>query len=295
MIAATLTATLIVLSSAVAELPPGGGPAKTVSSMVDPLLPAELRDTVAEASKAELDPKRGPNNAVEILRSKKSEVGAKPALATALDLRIAATKLRERFLGATEFPPAKRAEQALSTFTRLDPAEPGAEVWLQRALDASPEVKRKLGKRSTWKLRTAVLTRSAALDRGVAERTFAAALEKVGVRLELVPAKEAEVVLVLGAEDAAREVGKDHAVKVTLGIELIQDKKVAWKNGIFRIEAADDPEVALKSALEWLARVGGRDLYYRWLGAKGLSGLADPLPHRPGDGHDHGPAAPKGP
>jgi len=103
-------------------------------------------------------------------------------------------------------------------------------------------------------------------------------------------ARDAAIVLKVGAEEMAREAEGDRAVKVTLDIESIRDAKVAWRGGLFRIEAAKDPAVALKSGLEWIARIGGRDILFRWLGENAMPLLLDPTPRSgPGaDPHAHG-------
>lgn len=281
---ATLSTLALLFALAPAEVP---GPASKGAG-IDPVLPEALRDVVAEASKAELDPKRGTNNAVEILKAKKAEVPKGSPLALALDLRIAATTLRGRFLTSTEFEVPRRTEQALSTYSRLDATEPGLSTWLERTLDQFPAVKKGLGGKGPRVLKLAVLTRGASLDRQAVVGAFSAVLAKAGVKLEVVPAKEASLVITVGAEDARRDVDQARAVKVTFGAESIVAGKVAWRHGLFRVEAADDPTTALKAGLDWVARIGARDLMFRWLGENGLPNLLDPSPQRPGADHDHG-------
>lgn len=271
----------VALAAALGQLPErGAAPSGAARGKgLDPFLPVSLEGAVRSASDAELDPKRGPGNALEILKAEKEKRKTSPEEALSLDLRIAATTLRSRFLSSGEFGEPERHIQALSTFSRLDLEEPGLSRWLEKALDKNPEARRKLGKKSTWTLRVAFLTRSSAIDKGAAAQTFAAAFQRAGVRLVVVPAREAPVVLTLSADEMPREAEGDRAVKVSLGIESIRDGKVTWRHSLFRTEAADSPEVALRSGLAWLARVGGRDLFFRWLGESAFPALLDPTPH----------------
>jgi hypothetical protein len=263
---------------------------------IDPYLRPEITEAVTRASEAELDPKRGPGNALEILRARKRELPQDKALGLSIDLRIAATVLRQRFLASNEFPEPERWVQALSTFSRLDLRDPGVAVWIDRTLDKNPAAKRKLGKRSTWKLKSAILVRGSGLDRAELAETFGKALASVGAKLESVPAKEAPLVLTIAAEDAPPVEGKA-AVKTTLSVQSIDHGKIVWEQSLYRVEAAQDPKVALKSGIEWLSRIGGRDLFFRWLGDNGLTLLKDPTPKPIGSGeHEerHGGIAPVG-
>lgn len=253
---------------------------------IDPYLPPSLRATVADASAAELDPKRGANNALGILERAKD--GAAPgAEAQALDLRIAATSLRSRFLTAEQFPRSRRYEQALSTFARLDLAEPGLAAWLDRTLAESPATAKKLGKRAGWTVEVGLLTRSASLDRKRVEKAFTDAFAAAGVKLRFVPAKDARLVITAGAEDVPRPSEGDSAVKLTIGLESVKDGAVVWRGGFFRVTAAKDPRLALEGALEWSARIGGRDLFFRWLGEHGMETMLELGPRRPGPVADH--------
>jgi hypothetical protein len=253
----------------------------------DPYLPEGARAAVERASAAELDPKRGVSNAVETLKSERAKMQNQTREAAALELRVAGTVLRGKFMTSREFEEPARYQQALSTFSRLDLAEPGLRTWIDRTIALHPEAKKQLAKKSDWKVRAAILTRGSGLDREAIARAFAAALAKVGATLEVVPAKGAPMVLTLAAEDAPRAENGDIAVRLSFGAESIQDGKVVWRSELYRIEAAKDPKVALAASLDWMSRIGGRDLFFRWLGERGLSLLAETKPG-PG-GHDHGP------
>lgn len=259
----------------------------------DPYLPDSVREVVEKASAAELDPKRGTTNAIEALKSERKKYADGSREAAALDLRVAGTILRTKFNVSQEFKEEIRPVQALSTYSRLDLWEPGLKVWLDRAFDKNPEIKKKLAKKSLWKWKVAVLTRGSGLDKDAIAQAFKKALEKVGMAIELVPMAEAEMAMILSAEDAPLENSSERAVKVTFGAERIQDKKVVWRTQFFRVESARDSKVALASALEWTARIGGRDLFFRWLGENAFPPLADP--NAPGAGiapageHDHAP------
>jgi hypothetical protein len=180
-------------------------------------------------------------------------------------------------MSSTEFPEKERVVQALSTYSRLDLFEPGLATWLDRALDENPDAKKALGKRGTWTLRAALLVRGSGLDKELVKATFASAFKKAGVRLETVNPKEAPMVITVGAEDAPRE-GDRAAVKVTIGLQSIDHGKIVWEQSLFRTEAADRFDIALKSALSWVARIGGRDLFFRWLGENAFALLKDPMP-----------------
>jgi hypothetical protein len=265
-----------VLGCAWAQRPPPGS-SPTVPLPVDPFLRPELVEAVERASQAELDPKRGTGNAIEILNARKKELGSDQALTMGVDLRIAGTVLRSKFLHSNEFPEPERAVQALSTFSRLDIDDPNINYWVDRTLDKNPEAKKKLGKRGTWVIRGAILTRGSGFDRAQVAQAFQQSLKKVGVQFESVAAKEAAKVLTVSAEDAPHE-GGNVAVKMALSLQSIEKGKIVWEQSLFRVEAAKDPGVALRSCLVWLSRIGGRDLFFRWLGENGLTALKDSTP-----------------
>jgi hypothetical protein len=244
---------------------------------IDPFLPDALRPAVEEAVSAELDAKRGPENALEILKAKKNTVSGDEALSLSLDLRIAAVSLRSRFLQATQFSEDARYVQALSTFSRLDLGEPGLSRWLDLALDRNPEAKRKLGKKP-WIMKAAILARGSGWDKKLADGVLASALGKAGVHLDVVPPKEAPVVVVFGVEDAPHQENRA-SVKVTIALQRIERGKVVWEQSLFRTEAAERFADALASALTWAARIGGRDLFFRWLGENAFPALMDSTPH----------------
>jgi hypothetical protein len=260
----------------------------------DTYLPENVRDVVQRAHEAEVDPKRGPRNAIELLKSERAKYANDERATSALDLRVAGTILREKFISSDEFPEPERYVQALSTYARLDLWEPGLKTWLDKTIAKNPESKKKLGKKSDQNLKVAILTRGSGLDKNEITRAFKKALEKVGMGFEVVAMADAQYALVLGAEDAPMENKTDTAVKISFGAERIENKKVVWKTTFFRVEAAKDPKVALASALEWTARIGGRDLYFRWLGERAFPMLADPKTQRGGmqfpgahPDHDH--------
>src|SRR5688500_12538865 len=103
------------------------------AAQLDPTLPDDVRPIVEQAVKAELDPKRGSGNAVEILKAEKTKFND-PAKGLSIDLRMAAIDLRRRFLTDERFPVPIRWEQALSTFARLELSEPGVKEWIDEAL-----------------------------------------------------------------------------------------------------------------------------------------------------------------
>jgi hypothetical protein len=256
-----------------------GMPGKSKAEEIDPFLPEPLRPTLEKAIDAELDPKRGVGNAVEILKVKKSELAGRRTDEVALELRSAAIKVRERFMTADEFTAEMRPVQALSTFSRLDLHDPGLGQWLDRALDKNPAAKKKLGKRGTWTIKVAILVRGSGLDKKLVHDAFASAFQKVGVRLETVAPREAPMVITVGAEDAPQEGSDGAGVKVTFAAQSLDHEKVSWEQSLYRIERAKSFEVALRSGLEWIARIGGRDLFFRWLGESAFPLLLDPSPH----------------
>ncbi len=261
----------------------------------DPYLPESLREVVEKAHQAEIDPKRGMANAIDQLKAERAKRPNSPRDLEAIDLRVAGTILRGKFVTSAEFPAPLRSVQAFSTYSRLDLWEPGLKYWLDRSLDENPEAKAKVRAKNALKMKIGILIRGSGIDREEIARTFKHALERVGASIELVPLKEAEMVLTFAAEDAPREREGDTAVKLAFGAERIQDGKVVWRTTFFRVEAAKDPKVALKSALEWTARVGGRDIFFRRLGELAFPILAGPPTLEKGIApagehqHDHAP------
>lgn len=279
--------TTALLACAVLALAPGQpSPARTPGmAPIDPYLPQSLTKIVTDASEAELDPKRGPDNAVSILASERDRHPEGSREARALDLRIAAVKVRKRCLTSEEFAKPARLEQALSTYARLDLAEPGLRPHLDRALAVRPEAQKALGARARWKLPVAILTRGSALELEAVRKAFASALERVGTKLEVVPAREASLVITLGVDDVPTGESDRATVKLTFSVEAIRDGHVVFKNSLFRIEAAHDARLALASALDWASRIGGRDLFFRFLGERGFPLLLEPR-GRPAASHE---------
>ncbi len=112
----------------------------------DPVLPEIIRPAVERASKAELDPKRGAGNAVEILKAERKKFQGAQDIQLAIDVRVAATMLRSRFATNEKVTEPERLQQALSTFSKLDMSEPGLKEWTERAIALLPEVKAELSK-----------------------------------------------------------------------------------------------------------------------------------------------------
>lgn len=259
---------------------PRGASGTAPRGAAEPFLPPEARETVARAAEAELDSKRGAGNAMEILKAGKATFAGRPQTEAALDLRIAAVVLRAKFSTADEFPEPTRAVQALSTFSRLDLTEPGLSGWLDRAIAGNPDVTRRLGPRARWAIRAAILVRGSGLDRRQVAAAFTDAFRAAGVAFEVVDAREAPMVITVGAEDAPLEAGERTlaGVRVTVGLESIEQGKIVWEQALYRVEAAPSVEVALTSALTWAAHVAGRDLFFRWLGENAFPELKSSTP-----------------
>jgi len=233
---------------------------------VDQTLPLELRPAVERASEAELDPKRGMGNALQILRAARQELGSDPRLALALDIRIAATVIRARFLTNPKVDEAARAQHALSTFSKLDLSEPGLARWIARALEADPAAKKQLAAKR--KIGVAILTRGAGLDK---DRILAALKKHYrGLGFEVVSAKAQDAAYVLKvAADEVVEPGKPTLVRVVLGLERIEDAKVVWRDAFYRT-AEGELAKAIDSNLDWLIRIGGREMLFEWIARWGL-------------------------
>lgn len=264
---------------------------------IDPTLPEDLRPVVERAVEAELDPKRGAGNAVEVLRlERKKHQDQRHQLA--LDLRNAATTLRQRFITVDEYPVPIRYEQALSTFSRLELTEPGIEAWIDKALQHHEYAKKRIGKKNQRVIEAVVLTRGG-LDRKRIQKAFQETVATTGFRLKMVPAKKATMVLKVSAEDAPSQKKDLRMVRVQLGLESVRDGKVVWRHNMWREDGGKDADEAIDRALTWLAKVGGRDMFFRWLGETAFHSFlqAGPGPYRPNDGHAHGQMrgfAPKG-
>jgi hypothetical protein len=254
------------------------------ASELDPFLWASIAPAVKAAHEAEIDPKRGPENARQILKREKTRHDA-ARVRTALDLRIAATSLRERFLRAEGFPERMRKAQALSTYSRLDLAEPG----LARALRAVLEARREAGEEvpASLSVKVAVLARTRSFDPGAFEARLAEAFENAGVELERAAPKEADFVLKVGTRDLSAKSTR-RTVTVSLDLEQREGGEVVWRSSSFRTSAADSIDAALDAGLAWLARIGGRDLLFRFLADGPVPELSALAPRKRGPPHRHG-------
>jgi hypothetical protein len=249
---------------------------KTGSGGYDPALPEALRATVTQASEAELDPKRGPGNAMEILSAERAKHPGEQAIEQAIDLRKAATMLRSRFIHNPKVDEATRWEQALSTFSKLDVTEPGLSYWIQQTLEHKPEAQKQLGKKLG--IPVALMIRGGGLSKQAAFESIKKAMAMAGAHLEQVPLEKAAFVLKLGADEARDQEGAV-AVRVTLDVERTEHGKPIWQNSTYRSTLAKNADLAILGSVEWLARIGGRDLLFRWLSE---SALPNAIAHLPG-------------
>lgn len=243
---------------------------------IDPALPDAVRPAVQSAIDAELDPKRGPSNAQAVLDAAMAKHQASNDLVLALRLRHAAIELRRILVRDDALPEPIRYEKAYTTFARLDLTDPGAKAWLERTLEHHPYAKKKLGKKAQRALKVALLWRGPDLDKKNVEKIFADAVEKAGFALEFVPLKKAEMILKVGAESTRSNDPSRRAARVSLGLESVRDGKIIWRHSLFRTESAKDLRVAIEGALDWLARIGGRDLLFRWLGERAFHTILEP-------------------
>jgi hypothetical protein len=238
---------------------------------IDPALPLELRPMVEKASAAELDPKRGTGNALEILKAEKPRFSGLPETSIALDLRIAATVLRSKFLQNQAAPEPVRYSQALSTYSKLDLSEPGLGSWIDRTIDHTPAVKEKIGDKKKRRLTIAVLAQGSGLEKDAIFTQVKKAFENAGVTVEKSTAKQADYVLTFGALDV-RDEGVKSTVRVSMQIEAFEAEKSVWRHSLFRTMESKEAKAALASAVEWLVRIGGRDLLFHWLEHHGIEG-----------------------
>lgn len=262
---------------------------QTQALELDPFLWEELEEVAARAWAAERDPKRGPGNALSLLDSARAKQSS-PRHQTALDLRKAAVALRQRFRTGDEFSEAQREAQALSTYSRLDLADPGLGPDLRRALSARRRAVRgesQRGPRVPLRIRAVVLSRTASLDKRAFTRKLKMGLEKVGVSFVSTAPADAEFILKIAARNVETR-GSERQVSVRIDLEQIEDKRTTWRHALFRTTAAPTAKQALAAGLEWLARIGGRDLLFRYLSD---GPLPDLRPLRPAgsavDPHGH--------
>jgi hypothetical protein len=241
----------------------------------DPILPDAIRAAVKDASEAELDPKRGPGNAMQILSAERDKHAGDAELQMALDIRKSATMIRTRFIHNPKVEEPTRYEHALSTFSKLELGEPGLATWLSLALEKKPGAVQILG--AGRPISVAVLTRGSGLAKPAVVEAFKQALASAGSRLESQPLEQAAFALKLGA-DEARDEGGTSSVRVTLDIERLEKGRAVWRSGMFRTSRAKTPAAAIQASLEWLARIGGRDVLFRWLSEEALpNAVVNPL------------------
>ncbi|MEQ8278698.1 MAG: hypothetical protein RMA76_29370 [Deltaproteobacteria bacterium] len=272
-----------------------------MTERLDPALPEVLRATVAQAAEAELDDNRGPSNAQAVLDAAQDKHRSDPNLVISLKLRDAAIELRKKLRGNERLPEAIRWEKAFTTFARLDLTEPGLKAWFDRTLANHAYAKKKLGTKKQRTLKAALLVRGADLDKKTIQAAFEKGLKTAGFSIDFVPAKQAEVILKVGVESMKQPNPRQRAARVTLGLESWRDGKLIWRHSMFRAEAANEMSVAANAALDWLVRIGGRDLLFRWLGERAFHTILEPgrfslstgqdLERGSGtedDGHNHG-------
>jgi hypothetical protein len=234
-----------------------------LAAQTDPTIPEEVRPVIERAVQAELDPKRGSGNAVQILKAEQEKY-KDPTRGGPIALRMAAISLRSHFLAQERFPVPVRWEQALSTFGQLELSDPGLKEWIDEALKHHETAKKSIGTKQQRAIKAAVLTR-AGLDKNKVAKPMIDLVKKAGFELQMVPAKEATMVITASAEDAPPEKNL-RMVRVQLKLESIRDGKVVWRHAMYRTEGGIDADEAIGRALTWLAKVGGRDLFFRWLG-----------------------------
>lgn len=263
-------------------LPAQGGFVRPGAPKIDPALPEPLMAVVKRATEAELDPQRGPQNALEILKAAKEEYPNSPGLLQALDLRIAGVIVRKGFLAKDDQPAPIRYEQAFSTYANLDLMDPGLKSWLNEVLKHHPYATKRLKTPEQRQLRVAVLVRGE-LDRQAIFKRFQATIAKTGFELVSVKAKEAHLIIKVAAIDDPQASQGKRAIKVILGLESIRGREVIWRHALYRTMAAPDVATALDGGLAWLARIGGRDLLFRWLGEQAFHSYLEKPTHE----HNH--------
>jgi hypothetical protein len=256
---------------------------------LDPTLPDDLRPMAKMVVEAELDPKRGTGNAVEILKAEQTK-HRDQYHQMAVSLRMAAVVLRKRFISAEEFPVPIRYEQALSTFARLDLSDPGVKEWIDLALKHHDYARKKIGKKSQRRIKASIQTRGG-LDKNKVAKPIAELIRSAGFELTIVPLKEATMIITASAEDAPPEKNL-RMVRVQLNLESIRNSETVWRHALYRTEGGVDADEAIGRSLSWLAKVGGRDLFFRWLGEEafhsflqgGPTGKKDPHEGHAGEG-----------
>jgi hypothetical protein len=256
----------------------------------DPVLPDALRPVVEQASAAELDPKRGAGNAVALLRAERAKHTGAPQALQAIDVRVAATLLRQGFLGQQRGTPAEKAVLALSTFSKLEAREPGFAAWLDRAIAAQPEAFRAPRDTKAERVMTLeVVAQGPGLARDRAESKLQSLLDGVGFTARRPKQLGASDYVARVAATEVREKDGRAIVRLTLDLTAQEAGKVVWSRSSFRTVEAASAREAVAEAEDWLLRIGARDLVFHWLEAAGLQGaVMRPLPGTGGEhGHDH--------
>ncbi|MEM1022864.1 MAG: hypothetical protein AAGD10_20640 [Myxococcota bacterium] len=251
---------------------------------IDPTLPERLRPVVERAIEAELDPRRGPNNGAAILQEAMAEAPPKDQLS--LRLRLAGIELRRLFLSRSEVPGPVHYQQALTTFSRLDLTEPGLGPWRARVMEANPEVLERW--EAAQPLKLAVLSSGLAGRRDLIAARLVSALEQTGAKVTFVEPAQADYRLSYSASNAPR----GDLAGVTGRLEIVGRGEHPWKRTIGQTSVGGTPEIARDGAIEWLTRVGGRDMLFHWMGALGMDVLTEgPMSFGLGgnghDGHGH--------
>ncbi len=249
------------------------------ASPVDPTLPASVRPVIADAIRAELDPRRGPGNALALLETALAKHPPGSRTFRALSQRKAAVALRRLFLTRDRLAAPARDGLALSTFALLELADPGLDAWLARAW-----AHRQPGPAGLPVLKIALLAGND-LDRAGIERVWVQRFRAIGVSVEFGPARAADFVIRLRGQGTQPPKGRAHAVQLQLGIEHVIDGRTAWRTAVTTRSVSDTARQAGDAGVDWLTRVGGRDLLFRWLQSEGI--VPRPSARLPGHGRSH--------
>lgn len=268
-------------SSFAQNLPPELQRKRTRS--IDPALPETIRKIVEAASKAELDPKRGLGNALQILRAERKNWRDEPRTLMALELRLAATLLRSRFVNNKRQNEPTRYQQALSTYSKLELSDPGLDAWLERTLDKNRDVKKKLtNKRGKKIIPVAVLSRGTGLKNAPIFNQLKKRFRVIGFDLKKTKVKTARYLFKFGSDEVRDKAGKP-MVRVALNVESRIKGRIVWKQSFFRTSEATLLADAIDDNLDWLVRIGGRDVLFNWLRFHGLEEVFMKI----GGAHEH--------
>lgn len=284
-----IPATLVSLALCAQPVPPGNLPPELRQSKnpirIDPVIPSAIEEIVRRAALAEMDQKRGPGNAIQILEAGMTEHKGDPALHISLMLRRAAVGLRSAFLAEPNTPEAVKYQKALSTFSKLDIREPQLKAWLDRVIDKVPDAKKTLRSKKNRVIRVAVLTRGSGLDPTSVASAFKGPIEKLGFRVQKTPLKKADYAVTILATEVRAESGQP-TVRLETRMEEVENGHPAeWQQSLFRTTEAYSLDAAVAAALDWTAGVAGRELFFHFLSENGLPGA---LMAPPGAGHGHG-------